>query len=671
MTGMDRTPATAVAALSTPLPTDRLSLSRRTFLQAAAMASGAAMVPTWLTDAAGAITPIGPNDGILVLLTMEGGCDGLSTVIPVSNGTYHDRRRNLAIPASSAIPIDGDRAFHPNLAALNHFWNRGDVAVIDGVGVPGVIDLSHFSAMARVMGGGSTGDSFHTGWLGRYLDGLPGGDDPFHGVNIGTSVPLVVQGQHRSASGLPAKADSALEIQGVDDTYRRQYDAMAAFASSSTGLGTLADSLAANGREAIDLAARVEPVFGEDLPEGKLKAKLELAARLINADLGIRVLTVDYGDFDAHAGQPELHNARMAELDDGLRAFYNRLHPAFGARTMVLALSEFGRRVQANGSNGTDHGAANTVLAIGSQVRGGFYGQLPSLQALDRRGNLVPTVDLRSVYATVLDSWLGADSNQILGGSFENLAFAAAPAPTRTTNPVNPITVSTVFKHRAQVVRLYRAFFGRLPDTAGLDHWVQARRSGLTLGEIAEAFAASTEFQTRYGHLTNRQFVDLVYTNVLGRAGDGAGLSHWSSQLDQGAGRGQIMIGFSESAEFVAASSAAVDDVDQRGPVARLYQAYFGRTADRDGLRYWIGTRLSYEAISDAFAASGEFLDRYGNLSDAQFVELVYTNVLGRPSDAAGRQYWLDRMRGGTSRGAVMLGFSESREFIVKTNTLP
>ena len=131
------------------------------------------------------------------------------------------------------------------------------------------------------------------------------------------------------------------------------------------------------------------------------------------------------------------------------------------------------------------------------------------------------------------------------------------------------------------------------------------------------------------------------------------------------------MVGFSESAEFVTASSAIVDDVDNRGPVARLYQAYFGRQPDSDGLRYWIGTNLSHEAISDAFAASSEFLGRYGNLSDAQFVELVYTNVLGRPSDTAGRSYWLNQMRGGTSRGTVMLGFSESQEFIIKTNTLP
>ncbi|MCP4228145.1 MAG: DUF4214 domain-containing protein [Actinomycetia bacterium] len=670
MSACDRTPAHVISALSAPLPAAPLAVSRRNRPQAAALVTGATMAPTWLADAAGAATPVGPNDGILVLLTMSGGNDGLNTVIPIQNGIYYDRRRDLAIAASSAIPIGDERALHPGLSMVNHLWNKGDVAIIDGVGTPGMTDLSHFSTMARVMGGGGTGNSFHSGWLGRYLDGLPGGDDPFHGVNIGTSIPLVVQGQHRQASGLPPEPNGIFQIEGVDDTYRRQYDALAAFAATSTGLGDLADSLALNGHRAVDLAARVEPIYGEELPEGKLKAKLELAARLINANLGIRVLSVDFGDFDSHARQPELHNARMAELNEGLQAFYNRLHPSFGARTMILAMSEFGRRVKANNSSGTDHGAANTMLAIGSQIRGGFYGELPSLSALDRRGNLVPTVDLRSVYATILDDWLGGDSNQILGGTHENLDFAAAPSPTRTTSQINPITVNTVFKYRGQVVRLYRAYFGRLPDTAGFDHWVAARRSGMTLVEISDAFASATEFQAQYGHLTNRQFVDLIYHNVLGRGPDGTGLDYWSSQLDQGMPRGQVMIGFSESVEFIAGAAQIVDDVDHRGPVARLYQAYFERSADSDGLRYWIGTSLSYEAVSDAFAGSAEFQSRYGSLSDAQFIDLVYTNVLDRPSDGAGRQYWLARLAAGTSRGTVMLGFSDSAEFIAKTDTL-
>jgi len=634
------------------------------------MAGGVALVPGWLAEAAQAATPIGPNDGIVVLLTMNGGNDSLSTIIPIADGTYHDQRRGLAIAPGSAIALTDERALHPALTTVNHLWHKGDVAIIDGVGIPGSANLSHFSSMGQIMAGTSGSTGTRSGWLGRYLDGLPGGDDPFHGVSIGRSIPLVAQGQRRRASGLPPESNGVFQVEGADPTYRRQYDAVAAFAAASTGRGELADALALNGREAVGIAAQIEPLYSEELPEGDIKAKLEIAARLINANLGIRVLTVSYGDFDSHARQPEMHNARMAELNDGLAAFHNRLRPSFAARTVVLALSEFGRRVKANSSDGTDHGAAGSMLVIGSQVRGGFYGELPSLTSLDRQGNLKPTVDFRSVYATMLDGWLGADANQILGGRYEDLGFLAPPSPARTTRVASPAAANAVFKHRAQVVRLYRAYFGRLPDSAGLDHWVAARRSGLSLARVSEALAGSAEFQARYGALSNRQFTDLVYRNVLGRAPDPAGLDYWTASLDGGARRGDVMIGFSESTEFVSVAAADVERVDNTGPVARLYLAYFLRPGDADGLAHWIGAGLSYAAVSDAFAASTEFSQRYGNLSDSDFVELVYRNVLGRAADAHGQEHWLSRLNAGTSRGTVMLGFSESPEFVARTGTI-
>lgn len=665
----DPTTADVVAAVSSPLPTDPRSLSRRRFLQAMTVATGAAMVPGWLADAAEAAAPVGPNDGILVLITMSGGNDGLNTVVPVQSGTYYDRRGGLAIPASSALPLSDHRALHPNLPTVQSLWRTGDVAVIDGVGAPGT-DLSHFSSMARWMAGTRDNGGFHSGWLGRYIDGLPGGDDPFHGVSIGSSIPLVVQGRHRQASGLPPEANGIFQVAGADPTYRRQYEALAAFGAAPTGRGELADALARSGQRAVDLAARIEPVYAVEPPDGDLRRRLDLCARLINANLGIRVFSVVYGDFDSHAGQPQMHDARMAELNEGLDAFYAELDPSFRARTLLLAVSEFGRRVKANRSDGTDHGAASTLLAIGTQVKGGFYGELPSLTDLDRQGNLKPTVDYRSVYATVLEGWLGADADQILGGSYENLGFVAPPAPARTTDGLNPIAVSTTFKYRGQVVRLYKAFFGRLPDIAGLDHWVDARRSGVSLSEIADAFAASAEFTARYGHLSNDRFVDLLYGNVLGRAPDDDGRAHWTSVLDRGTDRGEVMIGFSESAEFAAATAADVERVEQGGPIARLYRAYFLRPAETEGLRYWIGSGLSYREISDAFAASEEFQRRYGSLGEGEFVDLVYTNVLGRPADPAGRAYWIGELGRGATRGQIMLGFSESDEFVARTGTL-
>ncbi len=665
----DPTTGDVLAALSAPLPTDPRSLSRRRFLQAMTAATGVAMVPTWLADAAEAAVPIGPGDGVLVLVTMGGGNDGLNTVVPITNGTYYDRRGSLAIAPGASRHIAPDRGLHPNLGYVESLWRQGQVAVIDGVGAPGT-DLSHFSSMARWMSGGPDGASPHSGWLGRYLDGLPGGDDPFHGVAIGWSVPLVVQGRTRRASGLPPEGNGIFEI-NAEDTYRRQFDALASFSNVPTGRGELADALSATGRQAVDLATTLEPIYAQEGPEAELARQLDLCARLINANVGIRVLHVIYGDFDSHADQPPMHDARMAELDAALATFFVRLNPDFAARTLVLTASEFGRRVKANRSNGTDHGAAGTLLAIGPQVRGGFYGQLPSLTQLDRQGNLVPTVDFRSVYATVLDTWLRADSGEILGGAYENLGFLAAPAPSRTTGGLDPTVSGSTFRFRGQVVRLYKACFGRLPDSSGLEHWVEARRSGMTLTAIADALASSAEFVAAYGALSDHDFVGLLYQNVLGRSADSGGLAHWVGQLGGGQSRGAVVVGFSESAEFVAAAAADVDRVDRAGPVARLYLAYFERAADTAGLRHWIGSGLAHQAVSDAFAASDEFQLRYGSLSDEGFIDLVYANVLGRSADAAGRAYWLGQLAQGVSRGSIMLGFSESTEFIARTDTLP
>lgn len=144
----------------------------------------------------------------------------------------------------------------------------------------------------------------------------------------------------------------------------------------------------------------------------------------MNADLGVRVMHVRQGGFDTHVDQSWRHADALTQLDKGLTKFFATLGPAFAGRTAVVVMSEFGRRVQPNASNGTDHGTASTWLVVGDGVRGGMYGAQPSLTALDRAGNVVPTVDHRSVYASLLDGWLGADSQGVLGGGFEDLHLA-------------------------------------------------------------------------------------------------------------------------------------------------------------------------------------------------------------------------------------------------------
>jgi uncharacterized protein (DUF1501 family) len=204
-------------------------------------------------------------------------------------------------------------------------------------------------------------------------------------------------------------------------------DAIRAFAGAPTGLGQWADALAASGEETMDLGATVAPLYSPALPDGYLPRQLVLAARLINANLGLRVLCCSYGDFDSHADQAPMHAARMAELDTAIAGFYATLQATYRSRVTLMTFSEFGRRVPPSDSHGTDHGEASHLFVIGDNVAGGLYGEYPSFTGL-HDGNLVATVDFRSVYTSVLEGWLDADATQILGGTFEDLGlFAAGP----------------------------------------------------------------------------------------------------------------------------------------------------------------------------------------------------------------------------------------------------
>jgi hypothetical protein len=225
-----------------------------------------------------------------------------------------------------------------------------------------------------------------------------------------------------------------------------------------------------------------------------------------------------------------------------------------------------------------------------------------------------------------------------------------------------------------QINRLYQAYFLRLADESGFGYWVDQRARWTPLVDISSAFAASGEFQNRYGSLSNEAFVDLVYANVLNRLADPEGRSYWIGQLNQGVDRGAVMIGFAESPEFVSRTGTSPATTVSVARISRLYQAFFLRDADAGGLAYWSGqadSGVSLETIASAFAQSSEFQTRYGSLSNQQFIELVYGNVLDRAPDAEGLGYWVGLLDGGLDRGTAMIGFSESVEFIKSTGTIP
>ncbi len=427
-------------------------MSRRRFLQLAGAGAGiaagaSALGPMFDHLRVYAAPPIGPTDGVLVLLMLDGGNDGLSMVVPRGNGTYYDLRPHIAIPPVQVLPLTASAGLHPKLTRIKSLYDQGKVAVVQGVGYQPP-DLSHFTSMGIWMngwgGGGQPGGP--TGWIGRYLDGLPNAaSESLYGVVMGSSVPLHMIGAVARASGLPQDIGGAFGIDRTRAEDARMFDTVSAFGAGPTQLGQWGDLIAKTERNTLALSRRIQPAYAGTLPDRDLGQKLVLCARLVNANLGIRVLSTNLAGFDTHSDQPATHSDLMADLNASVGAFYDALSPTFRSRVTLMTFSEFGRRPEDNDTSGTDHGTAAPHLVIGDQVNGGVYGAAPSLTSLDPNGNLKYSVDFRQLYATILDSWLKADSREVLGYGFGNLGLfkTAGPGGTGGTGspgiPVRPV----------------------------------------------------------------------------------------------------------------------------------------------------------------------------------------------------------------------------------------
>ena len=424
MSAADPTMHELRTALSLPAPDDPDTVSRRRFLQATAAGIGVTMLPGWLADtaAASASSP-GGGPGTLVLVVLDGGCDGLHVAPPAGSSAYHDARGDLALGPGQVHDIGGGRGLHPALTHLKARWDTGDLAIIDGVG-NARRDLSHFSAMADFQHGGPASQFSRTGWIGRFLDESAGG--PFEAIAIGDRIPLVAHGSTRSAITLPWQYEHV--------PYRRSWagpmdDAIDRFDHAPTGHGTLADHVAAATASMMASSDALRPSYTSGFSGAQLAGELQLCAKLINAGLGTRVLTVRHGPYDSHTNQETMLAARMAELDEGIERFFQTLSPEASDDVTLVCISEFGRRVAGNGGFGTDHGAGNLMMAVGSQVIGGLHGSLPSLTSLTSDGNLTHDIDYRSVFATILDDVLGVDHASILGGQFDTVPFLRGAEP--------------------------------------------------------------------------------------------------------------------------------------------------------------------------------------------------------------------------------------------------
>lgn len=404
------------------------ALTRRRFLIASgvagagALAAGGTMGLTELLRTASKDDPRPSGNKVttLVLVTLYGGNDGLNTVIPYADSAYHSLRPELAYPPEAVLHLNDSLGLNPKMPGLKRLWDSKRLAIVLGVGYPKP-DRSHFRSM-DIWQTASPVTPIHTGWVGRWLDATKAA--PEAAVSFEPVLPPVLAGASRAGAcvsihGLTLPA--GISTDAVAGLGRREAHEPAAQAHAAKGYADLlrVERLV---REAEHASG--EPVIGDEVTvpatgtggAAVLGPQLELVARCVEAGVPTRVYSVSLGGFDTHAEEIAGHERLLKHLDETLTGFVDRMaKTGAGQGVAVMVYSEFGRRVRANASDGTDHGTAGPVFILGPRVSGGFYGEQPSLTDLDD-GDLKATMDFRDVYATVLASVLDAEPARYLDG---------------------------------------------------------------------------------------------------------------------------------------------------------------------------------------------------------------------------------------------------------------
>jgi uncharacterized protein (DUF1501 family) len=386
-------------------------LSRRDFLGRSALIALAPSVPLFLARSARAAAPQ-RNGRVLVVIELNGGNDGLNTVVPFKDEGYLKNRKTLRLAEKQLRKIDDQFALHPALDDAMKLLESKRLTIVQGVGYPNP-SRSHARSMAIWQTARSDPEEHKGyGWLGRALDA-----DADSSLFAGTqALPIALRGRRSVASTLSRLEEFHLLGEAVATRTMASAavgDDLSAFVHRSfLDAYTTSDRLAQ--------AARVQD-GGASYPSTGLANRLQLVARLLKSDFAARVYYTTQGSYDTHAAQLPTHANLLRELGGALRAFLDDLAAArLAERVTVLVFSEFGRQVRENASGGTDHGTAAPVFLAGLGVQSGLVGTAPNL--LDLTGNAPKmTMDFRRVYATVLEDWLGVPSKDALGGAFERL----------------------------------------------------------------------------------------------------------------------------------------------------------------------------------------------------------------------------------------------------------
>jgi uncharacterized protein (DUF1501 family) len=422
--------------------------NRRQFLtrtlQSSSLLALGSVVPQFVANTARAATA--GKDTVLVVIEMSGGNDGLNTVIPHEDDLYHKYRPTLRYTRQQVVKVDDHVGLNPGMRSLQQMIQAKQLAVVQGVGYPNP-DRSHFESM-DIWQMADPKRKVGTGWIGRAVTDLQGRGGEIPALHVGRGrLPLAFKGAPGGALSINNPSSYRLDLGGGSaerlKARRQLVDELSRPATPSPD-GSLLNFVQRRQVQTLTTVDRLQEVLDKSrvnmnlfrmdgqgfrqYESSSLPVKLQLVAQLIAKGFGTRIFYVMLDGFDTHSSQLDPHRRLLAELADGISQFFNTLKQTKDdQRVRVMTFSEFGRRVQENGSKGTDHGAGSCLFVAGPSVKGGAVGAHPSLKDLDS-GDLKHHTDFRSVYATLLDHWLGCDSAAVLGGKFPHIEALKAKA---------------------------------------------------------------------------------------------------------------------------------------------------------------------------------------------------------------------------------------------------
>lgn len=393
-------------------------LTRRQMLERSLLMSLAPAVPTFLTRTAAAAEHE-KDRRVLVVVQLDGGNDGLNTVIPYRDENYARLRPTLKIGAERRIKLNDELALHPSMKPAAELFEDGRLSIVQGVGYPNP-NRSHFESMAiwhsaRL----EAREHGQYGWLGRALDTVATADNgPQSVYSSAGPVPVALWGRRSASAVVKSKQELALAS---------PVGLLQAATYTDTSDSELARYIASSSREAFATCERLSPMLADQRDEptdsdaNRLAGNFSVVSALIKAGVSSRVFYVSQGGYDTHAGQVYTHSRLLREFSSAIKSFLDDLAASgLADRVLVLAFSEFGRRAAENASEGTDHGAAAPVFLAGSKLATRTYGPVPNLSNL-KDGDVETTIDFRQVYATVLRQWLEIEPLAVLAAPVEEL----------------------------------------------------------------------------------------------------------------------------------------------------------------------------------------------------------------------------------------------------------